>query len=371
MTVTIRMGIGFLLWWSTAAVADTEGVPAPPPDTGRSEILLDALDLWSNRAVQELQIEGAESPSRATFAALENETYYAKTVFGALVTEAHRRNRPGHVEVTVGQDQLNSSRFRGEGSVDVIGRPSFIVEDAQMGLERDLWISSDRAYLNAVKQYQVKSSALSAHSGDPPPADWTDSEPVVHQDEESPFQVNADLLRSIALEVSGSMRSLELRSAEAEVRQLDGRYYLVTTEGTRLVQHEGYAVVYVWADILRDDGVRVSDHRQWVARRAEDLPPVQEMTDQALAMGRSILQRAAASTVPYYEGPVVFEDEAAAALLRYLAPTELCGTPPPPDEFRTYQELVRSGPRLGRRLLPRGWAVTDDPTDLPAGMAGG
>jgi hypothetical protein len=74
--------------------------------------------------------------------------------------------------------------------------------------------------------------------------------------------------------------------------------------------------------------------------------------------------------VDYYEGPVVFEGEAAADLFRYLLPGEVRGTPPTPEAGRTYQQQVRGGPRLGRRVLPRGWTIVDDPSDVPEGLAG-
>ena len=70
--------------------------------------------------------------------------------------------------------------------------------------------------------------------------------------------------------------------------------------------------------------------------------------------------------VPWFEGPVVFEGEAAADLFRYLLAPELRGTPPAPAAGTTTASQLRGGPRIGRRVLPSGWTVVDDPTNRPA-----
>ena len=88
-------------------------------------------------------------------------------------------------------------------------------------------------------------------------------------------------------------------------------------------------------------------------------------------MAASLSARGKTAVVHDYEGPVVFEGRAAADLFRYLAPRELCGTPPEPSARQSYRQLVRNGPRLGRRLLPAGWSIVDDPTRPVPGLPGG
>jgi hypothetical protein len=102
-----------------------------------------------------------------------------------------------------------------------------------------------------------------------------------------------------------------------------------------------------------------------------DLPPGPAIVDQARELGRLVLERASAEPLEFYEGPVVFEDRAAADFFRYLVPPEISGTPPRPAADQVYRQQTRHGPRLGRRLLPDGWSVVDDPTEAPQGTAGG
>ncbi len=346
---------------------------APLTATGQEEdLLLRVLDEWAGKTVAELSLEGSPSPSRTVMAALDHDYYSAKAVFGSLVTETGHRSRPGRVEVVVGDDTLNSSRFRSKDRLPaVVMRPSFVVEDVEAALARDLWLVSDHAYKNAVMQLRVKGAALAALGGDPPPPDWSDAPPVVDVAPAAPVPVDGATLRAIAELASGRLRGVEgLRHGECQVRAVEGQFYLVTSDGTRIVQEEGYAVVYAWADLLKEDGVQIYDRRQWVARTVADLPSAEVIADEVEAMGRRLGERAAAEVVDYYEGPVVFEGSAAADFFRYLIPKEICGTPPVPQADRTYQQQTRTGPRIKRRLLPGGWSVVDDPGRELPGVAG-
>lgn len=337
-----------------------------------SDVLLDALAEWAQRSFSELSLEEGPLPGRTVFCALDHEFYEATAVFGALVHEKGHRARPALVEVVVGDDSLDSSRFKKHDWPSSISRrPSLAVDDAPLALARDLWVSADRSYKDAVAQWRVKVAARAAQGGEPPPPDWSQAPPVKAVDLSPVEPVDRDALRNYALEASERLRSVEgLRTGEVRVRALSGRYYLATSEGTRLVQPEGYAVLYAWADQLRDDGVRVFDHCQRVARTVSDLPRPAEFCAEVEAMARSVAARADAEAVDYYEGPVVFEGTAAADFFRYLVPGEVCGTPPVPEGGKTYKQITRGGPRLGRRLLPEGWTVVDDPGREIEGLAG-
>ena len=356
----------------TSPAADPPGGSTPRAGA-EPDVLLHALGEWARRSVSDLSLDNAPSPSRAVFAVLDHERYSARAVFGALVFESGHRARPGRVEVIVGDDTLNSSRFEGgDGSSSAVLRPSLVVEDVPLALARDLWLTSDESYKRAVAQWGVKTAALAAQGGEPPPPDWSPVSPVQAVDRTPAAPVDRETLRGIALLASERLGRIEgLRSGEVEVQAMDGRYLLADSEGTRIVQPEGYTVVYAWADRLRDDGVRVADYRQWVARTVADLPPGETIAAEVDAMGRAVVARADGETVEYYEGPVLFEGSGAADFLRYLVPKEISGTPPAPKAEQTYSQLTRGGPRLGRRLLPEGWSVVDDPGRRLEGLAGG
>jgi predicted Zn-dependent protease len=358
---------------STIGAATLSLFLALPAGAQQSDVLLDALTRWADRSVEELALEDGAAPQRAVFAVYENDSYKAVGMFGSLVSESGHLSRPGRVEVVVGDDALNSTRFTSRDRLaKAVRGPSLVIEDVPLAIERDLWISTDASYKAAVKRWRVKTGARAALGGDEAPPDWSPAEPVSAVDLTPYEPVDRDTLRTIAIEASARLRDIDgLRHGEVRARAINGRYYLVTSDGTRLAQPDGYAVVYAWVDLLREDGVQVYDRRQWVARTAAELPALEEIAAEVEAMGRSVVARSTGDPVEYYEGPVVFEGAAAADLVRYLASSEVCGTPPAPQAGRTYQQQTRQGPRIGRRLLPAGWSVVDDPGRDVAGLPGG
>jgi hypothetical protein len=70
-----------------------------------------------------------------------------------------------------------------------------------------------------------------------------------------------------------------------------------------------------------------------------------------------------------YLGPVLFEGPAALEVFSQLLPAEVLGTPPEVEDGDDGTRFRPPAARLGRRLLPLGWSVTDDPR-LPSAALG-
>jgi len=348
----------------------------PPPRAAEgSDALMDAVVAGLERAHAELALDDAPTSAWAAAAVFDGDQLTVSADLGTLRRVSGAPGRPGRVEIVVGDIDLNSSRIDG-GAValpESVGAPRFVRGDSPTAIARDLWLATDDSYKNALARLAFKAAARRSQAGEPPPPDWTETEPVLYFDDAEVPAIDEALLTRIATEASARLRGLGggLRSGQVYAGERQGRMYLADTAGTRIVEAEGHAAVYAYADIVREDGVRLFDRRTWVARSATDLPSVEEIADGVEAMGRTLLRRSLAPAVGYYEGPVVFEGEAAADLFRYLLPTEVRGTPPVPEAGASYQAQVRGGPRMGRRVLPRGWSVSDDPTSVPEGLAGG
>jgi len=146
-----------------------------------------------------------------------------------------------------------------------------------------------------------------------------------------------------------------------------GHHYISTSDGTRIMQPYNYATIYAWVDALTLDGERIYDRDQWVVTDAGSFE-AEALMDRILEMGESVAARVQAPVVQFYEGPVLFEGDAAADFLRYLVSRELMGTPSEPSGDRTYHQMARNGPRIGRRLLPAKWTVVDDPNAAGVGQ---
>ena len=238
-------------------------------------------------------------------------------------------------------------------------------------MARDLWIASDVSYKTALQLWQAKQVSRQMMEDEMAPPDWSPAEPVVSLDLSPPEPIIEAPLKDLSRAASKTLWEVGgLDIGEVKVNATKSRYYLATSEGTRLTQKTGYTVVYALASVLRDDGVTVYDQLRWVVRDQDDLPPAKEIVASVRELGRNVLARVEPEPVDYYEGPVIFEGRAAAQFFRSLLPLQLSGTPPAPMWGVSYRQLMRRGSRLGRRLLPRGWSVVDDPSRALEGLAG-
>jgi len=157
--------LGVFGFWSMGAWASPGATVYPQ----------DILDKWSSKSVQELVLPDAPAPSRANISSLFGNEYEASSYFGELLSERHLPVRLSRVEVVVGDDQLNSSRF--QSHLEVLGKTHSVADPVPAALERDFWAASDLAYKSAVKQWGLKQASRSAQGGEVP-ADWSQAEPV-------------------------------------------------------------------------------------------------------------------------------------------------------------------------------------------------
>ncbi len=345
---------------------------APPPATSTDDLppLLRLLGEEADRAKATLRVNGAPGPSRVTIETWDRDAWEATASFGVLVGSGGGRSRPGRVEVVVAGDGVSSLRFDGGAEIDVPTadrNPTFVVDDVPVAVQRDLWLSADGAYRAAIQRLQLKQTELAGRADEDIPPDWTAAEIVVFADVMPPPPVDRDLLQQRATAASRAARGVAgIRASRAAVREEQGHYLLVNTEGTRIQELDGFAALHVELEALRANGMPVRDRLSWVVRNAAELPPESAVRQAVRQAASELVARTEAPVVPWFEGPVVFEGEAAADLFRYLLAPELRGTPPAPAAGTTTASQLRGGPRIGRRVLPPGWTVVDEPSNRPS-----
>lgn len=357
------------------AIALGSALLAGAAPAAENHALLSLFEQWGARAMEALALPDAPAPSRVTMSALAHHEILVTTEFGAVSSQSDRRFRPAKVEVVVGDDGVDSSRwsqsrrFGGQGGGHNL---DLVVEDSAIAIERDLWMATDASYKSALPRLQQKQASLVARGGETPPPDWSAAPPLRRIQPGTGKAPSLDALTARAAAASGALRGVPgVEVGVASARATEGEYVLASTEGQALVQPEGYAVLHLSARTTLDDGVVLSDERQWVARGIEGLPAANALGQAARSLGASLAARAGAAATDYYEGPVVFEGEAAAQLLAALLPPQIQGTPPEPSERQSWKQQRRSGPRIGRQVLPAGWTVVDDPGAARASEAGG
>lgn len=338
-------------------VAAVDVVPAAP-----------ALELAARaemeRAQARLRLQDAPPPYLFLYDVLDGQVATAFAENGALVSDDAEPYRNARVEVRVGDATVDSSNFAAFGEPDGVVSRRLPIEDDVVALRRELWLSTDEAYKNAVQQYSRK---VAARRGDPTPRppDWTPAPPTVGGPEAVEVPALAtERLRALALRLSEVARDAPgIEVGQAITRDWQGSRLILTSEGTRRWVPTGFTVVRVEATARLADGTELRDARWWVARDATLLPPDAEMEAEVGEMAAWLSGLHAAPVEDDYLGPVLFEGPAAAELFSQLLAAEIVGTPLMEEDSGGVSESARPPTaRLGRRLLPAGWTVVDDPT---------
>mgnify|MGYP000164777732 CR=1 FL=1 len=349
-----------LLAWATTAHATDLAIPVS------QGALIQAAEQELERALT-MQLPDQPTPYYVGYEFLDGDVATASARSGVLDSFDHAPYRNVRVEVRVGDYTLDNSRYQGDfGEREGVVVRNLPDDPIAVALRRELWLATDEAYKGAAEQFSGK---MAAREGRPPPDNPVPSFQPIAPITTAPLKappVDADALVTRVRELSARIAEIDgLENAEAVSRDWVGQRILVNSEGTRAWIPTGFSVVRVEGIVRTEDGTRLRDCRWWVARTPDELPDLDTMATEVEEMTAILKQAAAAPQEKDYLGPVIFEGAAATELFRQLLPPQISGTPPPesaPDPYATVDITPTPTARVGRRLLPEGWSVLDDPT---------
>jgi len=325
------------------------------------EVNVAAMEAELERSTTELNIQDEAPPWMVTYDLIDGAYTTSFAEFGSLVRQDQRPHRVVRIEVRTGDPHFDSANFESFGEPSGVVQINLPTEDNELALRRELWLATDVAYKQAVEQLSRKEAELN-----PPDDDAVailPAEPVVDLSAQA-RPIDSERIRDAVTTLSGILAEYpEFESGQAAGREWQGVRITVSSEGMRFAQTTGFAVVRVEAVLKHEDGSRLRNGRWWVAETAEDLPPLSEMEAEVREMADWLVTLGEAPVLDDYLGPVLFEEPAAVELFRQLAAPEMVGSPPPAEGRGIFGEVSDKRPqaRVGRRLLPDGWSIVDDP----------
>ncbi len=347
-------GQGELMLWLLAALR-SEAAP-----TGA---LMDAAEAELARATASLRLPNQPKPYFLSYEVIDGDVATTSASFGAIESSNHEPYRNLRVEVRVGDYSFDSGNFAGSfGTRDGVEARGLPTDDDVLALRREMWLATDEAFKGATEQLSAKHSAREGdprvHAPDFAAVDPLVTEPIPER------RAQSEKIEAIAVALSDELRIAgpSLEEATTAARDWQGVRMLCTSEGTRAWTPTGFTVIRVEASARATDGARIRDGRSWIAKTPDALPPLEEMRAEVRAMAAWLEALREAPVEDDYLGPVLFEDPAAMELFRQLAAPEIAGTPAPEQGRDALSDGERPPvARIGRRLLPEGWSVVDDP----------
>ncbi len=345
------------------------------PLQAQENLLMKALRDEMGRTMERLQLEDMDRPYYVAYWVRESEGRGSTAVLGGLLGRGRGSgSRTLSVELRVGDHDLDNTNFmdfgRMRSRVVPEGFPvSLPLRDDYKELRRQIWLATDGAYKQAVHSLAKKRATLQNKTRVEIVPDFSHEEPVEYSDGSSPAPLPDEArLEAVAKELSGLFKKMpHIFDSRVSAGLSRGKTYFVNSEGSSYIRNSSSASIQVLASTQAVDGTYLEDFVVARGRQWKDLPDQAELEARIRDMADRLGRLREAPFVDRYNGPVLFEGQAAAELVsQILAPRLLALRSPMTDEPRFGR--FGSGPqnpfleKLGSRVLPRSLTVIDDPT---------
>lgn len=348
------------------------------PTAKAQDVVTKALQDELARSVAQLQMQGTQKPYFVAYRADDIDGTKVSASLGSLTEEVPSHRRLLGVEVHVGDYKLDNTNFLSARNMagmaarmgnSIMQAP---LDDDYTEIRRRLWLATDAQYKSAVEDYSGKKAALELRqqAGDVP--DFS-REAVLHISEEaSPGKIDLAALEHLARDVSAvfkQMPDIYTSATEIEYRNTYTRY--VNSEGTSFTRSQLAIHLAVAAATQSSDGLPINESFDVFGRSLAELPREADLLERTRQLGARIVKLRDAGYIDRYNGPVLFEDDAAAEVFAQIFAPALVAVPTPVSDDQRFAMFLDQFAgqftggsllqRIGGRVLPEFLSVSDNP----------
>lgn len=329
-----------------------------------SDPTLAAMQAELAREQAGLQLPGMQKPYFIEYRLDDIAGYEAVANFGALTREENSHQRIVRVTLRIGSYAADSSSARGDGSLSLAP-----TDDNPQALRYALWIATDEAYKNALRQLSAKQATLKRFEQQSSIHDFADAKPVTHVEPIRALELDRNEWKHRLVEASGlyqsdpavSSFSSVVQYSTANLRAAALNRYLVNSEGSQI--RNGYTAYAANISIggQADDGMRLGRDNGSVATRSDELESAAAFRQRVIDDLKSYdaLRRAPLVAAEDYHGPILFSGDASSDVLnRLFVPNIEADRPDLGTAARTQGSYSSS---LHARVLPALLSATDNP----------
>jgi predicted Zn-dependent protease len=325
------------------------------------------------RSINTLQMENLGKPYFIGYRVDDFQEAKSSATFGAMQESDTTHRRYLTVELRVGDYSLDNTNFVTRPTFTFSLRPrgpaQLPLDDTYQETRREIWLTTDTAYKQAVDHLAKKRAALQNKTRTDEIADFSRVEPStsVSKDPlpELPDIRQADEMLQNLSRLFRSMPEIHSSTVRLSAQVVHTRY--LNSEGTSYTRAQPTASLVATATTQAADGMPLNDFVAVYARSPAELPDEEVLSVQIKRMGERLVALRQAPLPETYNGPVLFEGQAAAELLaQVFVPRLLASRKPVSDSPQMEMYLARSAgssfiDKIGARVLPRFMEVVDNP----------
>jgi hypothetical protein len=359
--------------WPASDAGDALAKPATPkqagPSTAVTNAILDAIAEEMDRSMKELQLGNLARPYHIAYKITEVDVNEVVSSLGYATTKRNNHFVNIEARVRVGSIDKDNGNFvvAGAESYDGVSAFTLPLEATPRIARRATWLVTDSAYKEAIVQYQYKHDARTAAGGGKADVPGWTVEPAVVS--ENPVDVPAleslDEMEKAANDLSARFRDDEaVRDSRVAFSSYLERRWYINSEGTSTHDTRRATGVLIAAFGQAEDGQDLGQYWTKYGRTVADLPSDKELGAAADNLSSLIAKLAKAERIDRYTGPVLFEGEGAAGVVRYTLAPHLGGTPLPeglaPAAAKQFGGALAD--KVGLKVLANNLSIVDDPT---------
>ena len=348
------------------------GAFAQAPDDVAMRAMKDELA----RTMAQIQLQGMDKPYFVSYRMDDLSRSVISASLGSLTQDLPGRVRLIGVEIRAGDRNVDNTNYVSASNFSAAGMMGGIrqapLDDNYQQIRRALWMATDAQYKKALEDLSAKRAALEAQNQATRPPDFTAEPPDVEIEKLDHAPVPADELKKLARDVSAVFKNMpNLYASSVEIAYVADNIRYVNSEGSSFTRSQPAIKLEVKARAQAADGLPIADSIDLYGRGLADFPQEEDLIASTRAMGERILKLRSASTLERYNGPVLFEGEAAPEIFaQQFAPGLVAERTPLSDQagFAQFfnQMLDQLGghsfeDKIGGRVLPDFLNVSDNP----------
>jgi predicted Zn-dependent protease len=345
------------------------------PIGAQDDVLMRAMRDEMARSMKELQLANLEKPYFIAYRATERDDTGVGASFGALTHSNTGRSRMFSAEVRVGDYQFDNTNFFSinfgmgtEIQTAFFGNTQLPLDDDYKELRRKIWLATDSAYKKAVEDFSKKRAALQNKNREDDIPDFSHETPVTTIDTAPPVQVDRAKWETMVRSLSALFRQApEVFTSHVSLDAVNTATRYLNSEGFSYTRSHSAITFDASAATQAPDGGQIEDFVWLYAKSLSELPSEQELSARVIALGREVSELRSAQRLENYNGPVLFEDDAAVQAFRLAFVPDLVGTRRVISDMPNMQNPGGQAEnpfldKIGARVLPAFLSVTDNPT---------
>ena len=338
------------------------------------DVLFKAMRDELDRSMTKLQLADLDKPYFIAYTVQDGTNWRVSASLDSLLEKTETRVRFLTVEVRVGNRTLDNTNFFSSpfGATGVVrmfgGTVRLPLEDDYQEVRRQMWLATDGAYKKALEDISRKRAALRNRTEAERLADFSQEEPVQIREDVSPVAVNLEEAARLAKELSAVFRQMPgIFTSKVRLGVSNVRTLYVNSEGSSFTRTSPTVSLVALAATQALDGMPLQDFVALYGRSMGELPGKEMLAARVREMGERLEKLREAPLLDRYNGPVLFEGQAAAEVCsQILAPRLLAVRRPVAESPQVEAYLgMMDNPfldKLGARVLPEFLSVVDNPT---------